>query len=96
MQTYHYSIMGQVYGGGAYDTSSYGTAAANASTSAGGSGLTNTGVAIAGIVTIAAVILLAAIVVRIWKRPRRAALEPAQINDSPESTDNDPQDGVSR
>jgi hypothetical protein len=67
---YHYTILAQVYGGGAYDTSTYQEVTA----ASGSSGLTNTGVITTGIVTVAALILLTALVVRIWRRPSKQAV----------------------
>jgi hypothetical protein len=71
--------LASTYGSGNYSDSSYNGAAASAST--GGGSLSDTGIAIASIVTAAAVILLAAIVIRIWRRPKKVA-EPVEIDDS--------------
>ena len=72
--TYYNIILASTYGSGAYNDNNYNgtnvTTTGGANGSAGGS-LTNTGVAVAGIVAIAATILLIAMVVRIWKRPGR-------------------------
>jgi len=56
------SILASAYGAGAYNTSTYNNS---------GSTLTNTGIYVIGIVTFAAVLLLIAMVVRIWKRPNK-------------------------
>lgn len=61
-----YRLFAQAYGAGSYNSAAYG----GSSTAAGG-GLTNTGIAIISIVTIAALLLLVAIVVRIWRRPSK-------------------------
>lgn len=63
------------YNSSAYDTSNYGGSTTQSSTSstAPGGVLTNTGIALAGIVTLAAVVLLVAIVVRVWRRPTKKA-----------------------
>ncbi|HUB94141.1 MAG TPA: hypothetical protein VMB52_06585 [Verrucomicrobiae bacterium] len=74
-QVYNYQILAQVYGGGAYDSSTY------QQSSTSGGGLSDTGIAIASIVTLAALILLAAIVVRIWKRPRKQAAVAEVVDD---------------
>jgi len=66
MQHLIYSVLASTYGAGAYNTSNYnGTSAGGAST------LANTGIAVLAIVSAAALILLLAIVVRIWKRPSK-------------------------
>jgi hypothetical protein len=79
MMTAYYWFLGQVYGGGPYSTATY------EQTSGSGGGLSNTGIAIASIVTLAALILLATLVIRIWKRPSRQlaqATEPAEMTTS--------------
>jgi hypothetical protein len=77
-------IFASTYGSGAYNTSNYnGTDAVSGTTTTtttSGS-LSNTGVAIGLIVGLAAAILLAAMVVRIWKRPSRKAI-PVESDDS--------------
>ncbi|MFA5004317.1 MAG: hypothetical protein WC498_03525 [Candidatus Saccharimonadales bacterium] len=74
MQTYApFTYFGQAYGACAYGSGSYqqnGTCGTT-TTPGNGSSLTNTGIAVAAIVTVACVILLVAIVVRIWKRPNK-------------------------
>ncbi len=67
---YYHEIFAQAYGQGTYDNSTYGqaTSSGTGSGSSASNGLTNTGIAIASIVTIAAVLLLIALVVRIWRR----------------------------
>jgi hypothetical protein len=72
--------LAQVYSEGDYDTSVYGGATTTTTegtpTTPAGGGLVNTGVAIAGFVTLACVVLLAAIVVRVWRRGnKKAAVE---------------------
>ncbi len=64
MTTLYYTILASVYGSGAYGSSNY-----NGTNST--SGLSNTGIAIGLIIGIAALVLLVAIAVRIWKRPAR-------------------------
>jgi predicted MFS family arabinose efflux permease len=66
-----YRTFAQVYGAGSYNSSTYSGSSTTASNAGGG--LTNTGVAIATIATVAAVLLLIAIVVRIWHRPNKNA-----------------------
>lgn len=66
----------QAYGACAYGTTNYQQNTCGTSTGTGGSGgssLTNTGLAIAAIVTLACVLLLVAMVVRIWKRPHKTS-----------------------
>ncbi len=76
------SILASTYGSGAYDSSNYDGVTAGTTTtttssggnaggsSAGGTGvLTDTGIAIAFVVMLASVILLTALVIRVWKRP---------------------------
>jgi hypothetical protein len=86
----YYSLyFGQAYGEGNYGDGTYsctaqqqadGTCAAGAgSTSGGGSGLADTGVAIAAIVTIACLILFVAMIVRIWRR--KPALQEAEVTE---------------
>jgi hypothetical protein len=64
------SLFASVYGSGAYDSSTYN--GAQSSTSSSSSVLTNTGFDIALIVTVACVLALLAIIVRVWKRPKRS------------------------
>lgn len=70
--TYAY-LIASVYGSGNYDTSSYN----GSSTTTSGGLLTNTGLDIAVIVTLACVIALVAIVVRVSIRPKRNTNTPA-------------------
>jgi hypothetical protein len=71
--SYYHVILASTYGSGSYDSSTYnGGAGTTTNTAAGSSGsLSNTGIAIVGIVSLAAAILLVAMVVRIWKRPSK-------------------------
>ena len=80
MMTQLYTLPGayfaDTYGSGTYNNSIYsatGTNSTTSGTSAGGSTspLENTGVYIVGFITIAAVILLVALVVRVWRRPSK-------------------------
>ena len=80
------------YGEGAYNSCDYSaTSCASASAggtsgNAGGNGtLVNTGVAVGGIVAIAALILLLAVVVRFWRRP--GSPEPAEFAPQEEPAD---------
>lgn len=65
-----HSFLASVYGGGSYSTSAYSTGNAGS-----GGSLVDTGIAIAAIVTLAAVIALVALAVRIWKRPSKQVTE---------------------
>jgi len=71
-------ILASTYGSGAYSTSTYN------GTSGGGSSnaLSNTGIAVAVFVTIAAVLLLTAMVVRIIKRPSKSS-QSATVDEDP-------------
>jgi len=59
------------YGSGSYGNSTYNGASGS---------LSDTGIAIAGIVTVAALILLTALVIKIWRRPKRVAV-PIEADD---------------
>lgn len=63
-----------VYGGGTYNQSSYNatgkTTTTTTTAAAGGSKLADTGVYVIGIITVASLIILAAIVVRIVRRKK--------------------------
>jgi hypothetical protein len=75
--TYHFlNLIASTYGSGSYNSSTY-----NGQSTGSGS-LTDTGIAITSIVTAAVVILLLAIVVRIWKRPAKAVLEPVRTDET--------------
>ena len=64
--------LANVYGAGSYNTSQYSATGSSTTTSTGGgSSLVNTGVFVAGFITLAAVVLLVALVVRIWRRPAK-------------------------
>jgi hypothetical protein len=70
MNTNYY--FASTYGSGDYNTSVYnGTTSTSTGTGTNGGVLTNTGIAIAGIVTIACVIIFIAMAVKIWKRPAK-------------------------
>jgi hypothetical protein len=74
MTTLYYSILASVYSSGAYSSSNYdGTNAAGTSSGS----LTNTGILIGLIVGTAALLLLIAMAVRIWKRPARKSEDEA-------------------
>jgi hypothetical protein len=73
MTTAFYMVLASTYGSGGYSISTYNGQAAS------GNSLTDTGIAIASIVTLAAVILLVTIVVRIWKRPGKQIAESVAI-----------------
>lgn len=70
-QTINISRMAQTYDCSAYGVGLYDTEACQTTGSNPPSELVNTGVAVIGIVTVACVILLVAIVVRVWKRPTK-------------------------
>lgn len=60
-----------VYGTCVYNTSTYQNGSSCSQTVSTGNQLTNTGIAVAAIVTIVALTTLVAVVVRIWKRPNK-------------------------
>ena len=72
---YNLNLLASTYGSGTYDGATYNgqTTSTSGSGSAGSGPLTDTGIAIASITTVAAAILLTALVVRIWKRPGKRA-----------------------
>jgi len=76
MAYYNLYLLASTYGSGNYDGGTYN----NATASSGGS-LSDTGIAVISIVTIAAVILLAAMAVRIWKRPSKRVAETVESDD---------------
>jgi hypothetical protein len=79
---YTYIRFGQAYGDGNYAACTYNDSANCSSQSAGNTGngsLLNTGVAISGIVTLACLIVLIAIVVRIWRRPAKPAQQEVSV-----------------
>jgi hypothetical protein len=81
---------GATYGCSAYGTGGYtqSTACGTGSTANSGSNLlVNTGIAISLIVGLAALLLLAALLVRFWRRPARPVLEQVPIEDTPEPQD---------
>lgn len=89
---YTYTYLAQAYGNGDYGNNNYGgsttsntSAGAGGTTGSGNSGspLANTGLAIAVIVTLACLILFAAVLVRWWRRPRTV---PATISSDVDSS----------
>jgi hypothetical protein len=67
-------FLASTYGSGSFDTSTYNGATTSTGTASGGS-LADTGTAVALFITVACVIIFVALVIRIWKRPRKAAPE---------------------
>ncbi len=76
MQLYRLSGIEQrvaaAYGAGAYGSCDYNSSSTSCASStannSGGTALTNTGIAVVSIITIACLIALTAIVVRVWRR----------------------------
>ncbi len=69
LPTVHFA---DVYGAGTYNNAQYSAAGTSTTTSTGsGSTLVNTGVFVAGFVTLAAVVLLVALMIRVWRRPAK-------------------------
>jgi len=96
----YYSLyFGQAYGEGNYGECNYNDQTQNCSTSAGGSssggssnsgsGLTNTGVAVALIVTLACLIVFVSLVVRIWRRKPTAQTVAIEEDDTQDSSEQD-------
>lgn len=87
--THSYLLVATTYGAGTYDTNNYNGTSTTTTTGAGNGGtLSNTGVAIAGIVTVAAVLLLAAVAIRLWRRPsKKVQAVPVESDDSDDSAD---------
>lgn len=98
----YYSLyFGQAYGEGNYGECSYNDQTQNCSTSAGGSssggssssgsssGLTNTGVAVALIVTLACLIVFVSLVVRIWRRKPTVQTVAIEKDDTQDSSEQD-------
>jgi hypothetical protein len=92
MAIYTYTRFGQAYGDGSYNTCTYnGVPSCGSSTGASNGSLVNTGVAVAGIVTLACLIALIAVVVRIWRKPSKPALQEEPVEDETDNTlPNDP------
>jgi hypothetical protein len=59
------------YGDNEYNTSTYGETAEATDTVSNGGALANTGIAILGITTLACLIVLVAVIVRVWRRPHK-------------------------
>jgi hypothetical protein len=99
----YYSLyFGQAYGEGNYGEGTYScttqqindgsctSASAGGSTGSGnGSGLTNTGIAVAAIVTLACLIIFVSLIVRIWRR--KPIVQPVTIEEDDEISTTDQQ-----
>ncbi|HUS25836.1 MAG TPA: hypothetical protein VMY99_00615 [Nevskiaceae bacterium] len=85
MARYYISQFAANYGEGAYNSCTYdeGCPTATGSTADNGGSLTNTGVAIAGIVTLACLIIFVALVVRWWRRPSKVVTETVEADEEP-------------
>ena len=68
LPTIHFA---DVYGAGTYSNSQYSASGTSTTSTGGTSTLVNTGVFVAGFITLAAVVLLVALVVRVWRRPAK-------------------------
>lgn len=83
--SYYHVLLASTYGSGSYDSSTYdgsgtttmttGDSGSTGATGSNGGSLSNTGIAVVGIVSLAAAILLAAMIVRVWKRPSKRAAQ---------------------
>ena len=83
MNNNYYIYFAQIYNQNAYGACQYNTNTTGCTTS--NTGLSNTGLMVAGVVTLAAMIILLALVVRIWRRPRRLA--PQEVDADNEDND---------
>jgi hypothetical protein len=63
---------GDVYGSCAYGTSDFSSSGTCGTQSTDGSGLVNTGTAVVFGATLAATIIFVAMVIKIWRRPKKA------------------------
>ncbi|MET0779427.1 MAG: hypothetical protein ABWY71_01195 [Candidatus Saccharimonadales bacterium] len=95
MAVYIYTQFGQAYGDGNYSACVYNDSTNCTAQSTGTSGngsLLNTGVAISGVVTLACLLVLIAIVVRIWRRPAKPIQQEAPVVEDETNTNipNDP------
>lgn len=79
MNAYNLYYFAQAYGEGTYSSSTYstqtttgtGTGSGSGTGTSGGGVLSNTGFDIAAAITLACVIVFAALIIRFWKRPNR-------------------------
>ena len=78
----HSLFFAQAYGTGTFGSCDYNSTTCTPSNSTSGSSLANTGLAVAGIVTVACVVLLVAVAVRVWKRPKKAEQEQEAADES--------------
>ncbi len=68
LPTVHFA---DVYGAGTYNNAQYSAAGTSTTSTGSGSTLVNTGVFVAGFVTLAAVVVLVALMIRVWRRPAK-------------------------
>jgi hypothetical protein len=81
MKYYTLNLLASTYGSGNYNNTTYNGSSTTTASGSGTNGtLSNTGIAVMSIVTVAALILLVALVVRIWKRPSRKVV-PVESDD---------------
>jgi len=82
----YYTYFSSTYGSGTYNTSTYNGATSTSTGGGDGSNaggiLTNTGFDIAAAVTLACVIVFAALVVRFWKRPGKKLAAETVVQES--------------
>jgi uncharacterized membrane protein YhaH (DUF805 family) len=79
------SLVASVYGAGPYDSDVY-NGSSTSGAAGGGSSLTNTGILIAFIAGTAALLMLIAVMVRVWHRANRKAKETAAAATAVEPT----------
>jgi hypothetical protein len=88
---YHLVLFASTYGSGKYNVDDYNGSTTSAA--GGGSQLSNTGVMIGLIVGTSALILLTALLIRIWRRPKRTEVVAVEAEeDTPQSTADDQSD----
>jgi hypothetical protein len=78
---YTYTRFAQAYGDGAYNSCTYNCVEGQGTANTGSGSLVNTGVAVGGVVTLACLILLAAVLVRVWRKPAKPAAQEAVTED---------------
>jgi hypothetical protein len=88
MNKYYTIHFAQAYGEGSYSACTYNDSTSCSTSSGSGSGssgsggvLANTGIMVAGFVTIACLIVFAALVVRVWRRPSKKPTAPEVVAD---------------
>jgi hypothetical protein len=87
MGRYTYIRFAQAYGNGSYNSCTYNCVNGQSTGTPSGGSLVNTGVAVAGVVTLACLILLVAVLVRVWRKPAKTVVQEATAEDKPADVD---------